>query len=347
MPTSAPARPEVAAAFETQISWCSRLGSPFTAALLRHALDDIRAGGPVAALLGSWPGDPKADALALRLAGALHALVLTERDADLAGHYPPHAPGPGFRDSILAAVQRHEGFIRDWLESPPQTNEVGRSGVLLGGFLEVARSFGKPLRLLEIGASAGLNMAWDRFRYRLGDAEWGDPGSPVRLAPDWTGPLPPLDTPITVASRAGCDQRPIRLEEEGERLRLRAYVWADMQARAKALDGAIELARRLDVRVQREDAADWVERRLAEPATDAVAVLYHTVVWQYLPTETQARIRACLDRYGAGAPLAWLRLEAAPPDRFELTLTSWRDGIAHERIVADAHPHGASVAWRA
>lgn len=340
-----PVRPDVVAAFENQIGWCDRLGSPFTKRVVELGLDDLRAGGRVADLVGDWPGDPRADALALRFAGGLHALVLTGADADLARHYPPNLPAPGFDVAILGAVVRHDAFLRNWLTSPPQTNEVGRSAVLLGGFLEIAHIFGLPLRPLEIGASAGLNLHWDRFHYRLGGAAWGDPDSPVRLAPAWSGPPPRIDAPLTIAGRAACDRRPIDLESEAERLRLRAYVWADQSARLSALDGAVDLARRLGTRVDAADAADWVERHLSAPRPDAVAVLYHTVVWQYLPEDTKARIGAVLDRYGTHAPLAWLRLEFAPPDSYALTLTVWRNGTATEHRLAEAHPHGAAVAW--
>ncbi|MFM2041889.1 MAG: hypothetical protein RLY86_465 [Pseudomonadota bacterium] len=354
-------RPEVVAAFEAQIRWCMKLGSPFTAAVLGAALDDLRAGGPVARLLGGWLGDPAADALPLRLAGGLHALVLSGRDGALAALYPPHGqgggqggrqgggPGEGAGRALATvlpdAVARHDGFLRDWLTSPPQTNEVGRAGVLLGGFLEIAQDFRLPLHLLEIGASAGLNMVWDRFRYDIAGAGWGDGDSPVVLAPHWTGPRPPLEAPLTIAGCAGCDRRPVDITQETERLRLRAFVWADQPARMRALEGAMDLALRLGTRVEAADAADWVERHLAAAQPEVVTVLYHTIVWQYLPTGTQARIRMALDGYGVLAPLAWLRLELGPTDRCELTLTTWSRGLRTERVLAEAHPHGAWVRW--
>ncbi len=182
-------REAVLSAFERQVGWCSSLGSPFTAKVLSQLRDDLAQGGRTADLLGSWPGDPLADALPLRLAAALHALVLTDAAPDLAACYPPpHSDTPDHLWPILNEVlTRHDDMIRQFLVSPPQTNEVGRSGVLLGGFLTVAASTGLPLRVLEIGASAGLNLNFDRYRYRLGSSSWGDPDSPVVLAPDWTG----------------------------------------------------------------------------------------------------------------------------------------------------------------
>ena len=137
------------------------------------------------------------------MASALHALVLQGEAPDLAAVYPPQAePDPSrLRLALTLAVEQHRPFIAAVLASPPQTNEVGRSAVLLGGFLQIAAETGLPLRLLDIGGSAGLNMVWDRYGYRLGAGTWGDPASPVQLAPAWSGPLPRLDAAVHVASR--------------------------------------------------------------------------------------------------------------------------------------------------
>ena len=188
-------------AFDKQIGWCEKLASPFTARLLTILRDDIAAGGASAELALGWPGDPVADALALRMAGAMHALALTGSEPALVPCYPPSAaPVEPLRPVVLDVVREHQSAIRAFLVSPPQTNEVGRSGVLVGGFLEIAKATGLPLRCLEIGASAGLNTIWDRYHYRLGAVGWGDPQSPVSIAPSWEGPSPPVDAPLRGSS---------------------------------------------------------------------------------------------------------------------------------------------------
>jgi hypothetical protein len=343
-------RGAVVAAFAKQIDWCHRLGSPFTAAVLEALVAAIEAGGTAAELLAAWPGDPVADALPLRMTGALHALVLSRADPDLAAVYPPKGPAASddLRRTVAAVLDRHRPFIEGFLASPPQTNEVGRSGVLLGGFLTIADETGLPLRLLEIGASAGLNTIWDRYRYRLGEAPWGDPRSPLLLAPEWRGPLPPLQAPLRVESRHACDVAPIDLDDPVQRLRLRAYVWPDQRERLARLEGAIALARAAGQTVERADAATWVGDRLAAPAAGVATVLYHSIMWQYLPAATQAAVMASLE--GAGrraapdAPLAWLRFELVMPEKPpELHLTLWPGG--RSRTLAVAQPHGASVDW--
>ena len=337
-------------AFDLQVGWCSNLGSPFTAKALSLLRDDLAQGGPTAELLGSWPGDPLADALPLRLAAALHALVLTDAAPDLAACYPPfHSDS---RDRLWQALNevltRHDHMIRQFLTSPPQTNEVGRSAVLIGGFLTVAALTGLPLRVLEIGASAGLNLNFDRYRYRLGSSSWGDPDSPVVLAPDWTGGQPPLSVPLRIAERAACDRAPVDLADPAQRLRLRAFVWADQTERLERLEAAIALARREGITVQRADAAHWVPEQLAIAAQGRATVLIHSIMWTYVPPPDQAGIAAAIAAAGRRAtdeaPLAWLRFEpSGTPSGPELSLTTW-PGERHRRL-ATATAHGHRVEW--
>jgi hypothetical protein len=320
-------RQAVLNAFAKQIGWCESLGSPFTARVLTILRDDIAAGGASAELARAWPGDPVADALALRMAAALHALALAESAPALVPCYPPSAATiEQLRPVVLDAVREHQSAIRAFLSSPPQTNEVGRSGVLVGGFLQIAKETVLPLRLLEIGASAGLNAIWDRYHYHIGTVGWGDPQSPVRISPSWEGPSPPIDAPIRVIERLACDIAPVDLEDPAQRLRLRAYVWADQRERLSRLESAIDLARAHGPRVERADAADWVRTKLREPAAASPTVLYHSIMWQYMRPETQAGIRASLEEAGgratSAAPLAWLRFEPSDSaSSFELRMT--------------------------
>ena len=336
-------------AFGKQVAWCASLGSPFTATLLSLVRDDIAAAGPFAALLAAWPGDPLADALALRVAGAFHALVLSGRAPRLAAAYPPSPPpaAAALRGLLLDALATHHAPIAAFLASPPQTNEVGRSGVLAGGFLHIAAATGLPLGLLEIGASAGLNTVWDRMRFQFGAEAWGDVDSPVVLAPTWSGAPPPTRAPVQVRRRRACDVAPVDLHDPAQRLRLMAYVWPDQPQRLARLRAAIGLAQAAGVTVDRADAGPWVARHL-RPEPGVATVLYHTIMWQYMPAETQAAVTAALHAAAASAtaaaPLAWLRFEPTRPEtRPELRLTLWPPGT--ETLLAAAHPHGAEVQW--
>lgn len=150
----------VRAHFTEQAEWCARLGSPFTADLIRHFVQDLTQGGPVASLVSDWSGDPRADALALRLCAALHGSVLSGLAPDLAQLYPAADKTSRAADVWSIArgfMERHADWVSGYLDYPPQTNETARSIALLPGFLKLSADYDMPLSLLELGASAGLN----------------------------------------------------------------------------------------------------------------------------------------------------------------------------------------------
>ncbi len=328
------------------------MGSPFTARLCTLVADRLARGIPVADQVLDWPGDPsnRGDALPLRLAGALHALALDGTDPGLVAAYPPD-PAPdddALWTAVLAALERHEAFVLRRLEGPPQTNETMRSAALAPGFLTIAAETGLPLVCSEIGSSAGLNLCWDRFRYDFGGAAWGDAASGTRLAPDWTGAAPPRPA-ATVVERAGCDRAPLDPADPQTEARLASFVWADQPERLARLRAALAIARADPPDLARADAADWLDQRLADPRPGRAHVVSHSIVWQYLPPATQARIAGSLDAAGARAtadsPLAWLRLEpdgGAPGAA--VTLTLWPGGAS--RVLARADFHGRWVDWR-
>ncbi len=332
-------------AFQVQIDICDQSGAPFTADLLRALLADFMDGGPWRTLFGEWPVDPVMDVVALRGAGAMHRLALHGIEP-FKGLFEGLGRDPqALREAVRLAGERPE--VAEWLKNPPQTNEVARSAVFLGGFFEIARLQGKPLRMLEMGCSGGLNLLWDRYHYRLGDTEWGDPASPVRLQPRWEGASPQA-APLEVRSVRGVDQLPVDLGDPEQRFRLLSYVWADQADRVARVRGALELAKASPPPVDRADAADWVEMQLAELPRGTTTVLYHSYVWLYLPEATKDRVRAALAAAGEAADadtgLAWLSFESVDgTEKSELRLTLWPGG--QQRTLARAHPHGRWVKW--
>jgi hypothetical protein len=270
----------------------------------------------------------------------VHRLVLSGEAPELARHYPSAGGVPGDAwSAFLDVLRARRDELRLLVERPVQTNEPARCAALLGGFLEVARQTGLPLRLLEVGASAGLNLRFDRYRYELGDRRWGPPGSRVTIRARLSGE-PPLRTPVRVASRAGCDRRPLDpLTDEG-RLTLASYVWPDQVERHERLRAALAVAHEVEASVERAGAADWIEARLTEPAAGVATVVFHSIVMQYLPDAERKRFERALD--AAAGAVAWLRMEPAH-DLTEVRLTLWPRG--EERLVARAGYHGDPVEW--
>jgi hypothetical protein len=343
--------PGVLRILELQAKSCRSLGSPLSGDLLERAAADWRAGGPVRRLMSPWEDlDLRRqfeEATALRLLGALHDLALSGDDAALTEAYAT-LDANRIWPAAVTAMRRDADRLAAFMTHEPQTNEVRRSMVLIGGFLQIARATGLPLRTFELGASAGLNTSWDRFHYRFADVTWGDPAARVQLDADWTGPSPPVDAQVEVIARAACDRRPGDLSDPVQQRRLLAYIWPDQLDRLTRLKAAIAEARANNIVVERADAADWTRERV-DLRPGAASVLYHSVFWQYMPPESRDATQAAIEALGAKAtaqqPFAWLRMEPDPDDlaRMALSLTLWPTG--ETRVLATAHPHGAWVRW--
>lgn len=335
----------VIAHFRIQAEHCRRLGSPFTAALLDIIAGLLPQRPAWASALLEWPGDPQADALALRVAGALHRAVLENADPELGRAYRAHRIAPAQADAALA---RQQDRLAEYLQSPPQTNDPQRAAVLLGGFQVIAARTHRPLAICEIGASAGLNQVWDAYSYIFETWRWclREP-APLTLRAEWQGGTPPL-APLEVHSRAACDIAPIDLGDEAQCRRLLSYIWADQDARLRRVAAAIAYARAQKVAVERRDAGAFIERQLAARPDNAAFVLYHSIVWQYIPQAEQRAITRAMKQAGRNAseaaPLAWLAFEPGDArDGADLTLTLWPGGKSTR--LAEGDYHGRWVRW--
>ncbi len=345
----------ITALFREQAKLCDRLGSPFMAELMARCADDIEAGGPTAAFIEGHADRPAEDVLTLRVAGALHAAALSRRDEALASAYASIADGLNM-DVVWRAVREYLAKIEPWarafLDIPPQTNEVARAAALLPGFMAAAEGGGGKLRLMELGASAGLLLCWDGFRYAGQDWRWGE-GEGPELAPDWRG-APALyggdARALEITARRGCDLNPLDASDPEHALRLRAFLWADQLERRKRLDAALGVARRLRPQVERAGAADWLTRELAGPLPEGASVVYHSVAWMYFPKEEQDRARDAILSAGARASadhkLYWLQFESAhllgeEGEDMVTVLSEWPGG--ERRVLARADAHGRCV----
>jgi len=337
--------------FERQARACSELGSPFTARLCLIAIEKLDPSSPIGALINGWSEERVvADALALRFCGALHALK-RQGFAPLVEVYPPQQPSDHILwDAVQRAIDEKADFIAERMRFAPQTNEVRRSAALFPAFSEIAARFpGKPLVLSEIGASAGLNLLWDRFSYKLSEKHFKPNGEvPFEIVPEWNGPLPP-DRPVDVAERAGCDLNPLDASNEDHCERLMSYIWADQTDRLQRTEKALALARDAKLSVDREDALVWLQQRLLKPRPGMVHVIYHTTAWQYLPHEAQREGDRLIDeagqKAGTDAPICRLAMEAdEQTPGAGLTLTIWPAG--ETRHVGRADFHGRWIDWQ-
>ena len=302
----------------SQGRFCGASGSTMYRELFELVASDVEAGGIFASILSGHEDDPSREAVPLRLLGGLHRLVLGGRAPGLRQWYPSTGgtwdAGSAWPEIKVVAVD-HADSLRAALGHPPQTNEVGRSAVLIGALLRINHEIGFPVRLFEIGCSAGLNLRADNYHYRYGSGQWGPSDSPVLIDDAWQGQLPPAGS-VQIVERRGYDIAPIDVTgvtgTDGEMTAL-SYVWPDQAARLERLRGAIAVARKVPAQLVRQSAADAVAGLTL--ADGALTVLWHSITWQYLSENERAAVRAGVNALGARAdarsPFAHLTMEPA------------------------------------
>lgn len=347
-------------AFRDQASLCDAMGSPFTASLCRlFAEQSFPVEHPshesIARALYQWDGNPDytADVLPLRVAGALHALVLTGSAPSLAACYPPNDySDERLWSAILSVLQQHADSFIASLSSAPQTNEVQRSGVITAGLACLTELSQLPVSLLEIGASAGLNLYPDLYSIVLNGRQFGDAASPVRICPEWRGNAVPSAQPVIV-TRAGCDLSPIHLDSEGAKIRLLSYVWADQHDRLQRVSHAIDVVKNKTLNIAQSDAGAWLSTTVGNVPAHRIQVVMHTVVWQYMSDVSKLEARQAIFAMGARADttrqVAWFRLEAdgSSLDGGALSLDYWDGKSAEPRHfdLGRADFHGRWIDW--
>lgn len=334
-------------AFRFQAQACTSLGSPFMGRLLTMLADNWPANTALARRCAEAKGDigPRGASLPLRIAGGLHALVLSGRDTGLKAVYPPEAVSDArLRAVVLDALARHEDFMLNWIESAPQTNEVRRSAVLIAAAHWIAARHPLPFVISELGASAGLNLMWDRFALNHAGQRLGPDDAALSLSPEWSGQMPEA-MPVTVAERRGVDLNPLDVCDPKQALRLFAYLWPDQPHRMDLTRAAIGA---LGAEVDKADAVDWLRPRLEAAPEGHLHLIYHTVAWQYFPLAAQTRGTAMIEAAGARAsdsrPLAWLAMENDGDTKgAALTLRLWPGDLRVSLGRADFH--GRWVQW--
>lgn len=309
--------------FENQAAQCEGRSQLYVD-LLRAWADD-----PVAAeLVGT---DPAWDA-PLRLIGGLHYLVLGGE--------------AGWDDPL----EDHAEFLREFVaEQGVQTNEVQRSWVLVPLLLRVAQRTGaETLDLVELGPSAGLNLVWDRYRYRYEAGEWGREDAILSFDGEERLPVPGdlLELEPQVGVRIGIDRSPIDVTtEDGARL-LRAFVWAGQEERMERLDRAIEALREDPPQLLQGDFVEELPDALAAQPRDRLTVVFQTASFGYIGDEGRARVRSVLEQTGRERELAFISTgKPREPEEhcWGLRLVFWPGG--EREFAGHADFHGSWLQW--
>lgn len=346
---------ELIAAGEFQARLCRESSAPTYAAIIEALVAELSgsARSTAASLIVADGREPVGSALYLRLLAAVHRLALDDPSLPVRA-YLPSTGGAVDVDAVvpvfLQTVDDRTDAVVAGMQADIQTNEVGRATVLSAALNHIAHRLGPGLRLLELGASAGLNLCVDRFRVDAGGQAWGPPDSPVQLTGAFVAGSPPAGG-YELVDRRGCDVEPVDLADPANRLLLRSFVWPEHVERLQRLERAIDVAVTGPTPVvDRAEASAWLGKELADLPDDVTTVVFHSVVMPYLTVSQRGELRSVLSAAGAQADesrrLARLSYEyRASHQTFCLSLMTWPG--ERRSLLATGNPHGREVRWLA
>lgn len=292
------------------------------------------------------------------LFAAVHDRLLADPEQGLAAWYPNLGEDPRTDDPVPAFVafcgDHRDELIELVTGRVPQTNEIGRSALLLVGLADVATRSGE-LAHLDVGASAGLNLLIEHYGYDYSGHRLG--GDRLVLECEVRGGRGALPDAIPgFVTHQGLDAQPVDLTDPDQVRWLEACVWPDQKDRFERLRTAVEIGREQGVRVRRGDAVTDLADALDALGADGHPVVTTSWVLAYLSDEHRAAFVAALAERGRRQDLSWVYLEApayAPglpratragdPELTALTVVEWRGGRRSVRPLATCHPHGYTL----
>ena len=351
--------------------------------LYRHLSASIAEDPEVASLLLLAP--PEQQTVPVLLLAAVHDVLLAGESDPLRDWYDtitdePRRLGDGVDDPwphFRRLALENPGVVERLETRSVQTNEVGRCAPLVAAFIHLARRAPgappdgfRPLSLVELGTSAGLNLLVDRYGYRfeppgLGEPRVANPDAPLMIDCDLRGEGAPLlvDDRPHVASRVGVDLNPLDLTEPDDARWLVACQWPDEIDRTHRIRAAMALARADAPTLVRGDAVQEVAALVDAVPGHALPVVFATWALAYLPEQRQRDLLAVLDEIGSDRDLNLVFAEqpvqitgmpvpARPDGRGDgpptaLVAYDWRDGVRTEERLGDLHPHGRWLEWLA
>lgn len=284
--------------------------------------------------------------------GAVHYLLLGGAEHPLRHFYPsligaPRPSDEAFPDFKDFCMQYAEDIRHLVKTRSVQTNEVGRCTGLFPAFSYVHEKAGhKPLSLIEVGASAGLHLLWDRYSYNYGGRQVGGE-SEVLLACECVGLYPPLENTFPpISGRIGVDLNPIDVGDREATLWLRALIWPEHQDRAMTLEKALDVARSTPHRMVAGNAIDVLPEILPPGDEETAVCIYHSYVFNQRPVEEIKAFADLVSRISRGRDLYRVSLEwYAGRTHPELKLFEYHDGIVTDIKLAECESHGRWIDW--
>ncbi len=331
---------------QRQAATCALMGSRFYSEILELTVAAYERDAVLRSLLER---NAHYSRIGLRLLGAAHFRALRGVAPEIARHYPSTG-GDGDAQAAWRAIEvdlhENERAYAGLLPRPVQTNEVARALPVLASMLAIAHETRLPLRVFEIGSSAGLLLNFDRYRYTGEHWGWGNTASPLELKNATVIGMPRhLDAPLRVTERRGCDIHPLNVTNTADADTLLSFVWPDQTERFQRLRAALEIGRAHPPAIDAADGIQWLQTA-AQPKFATTTVVMHTVITEHMQQDMRERLRAAIRRMGeeatTQAPFAWARMEPAA-GTYETAVTLWP--ARQEIFIARSDGHAQGLQW--
>ena len=288
------------------------------------------------------------------LFAAVHYLLLKGGHSELTRSYGSLGGSTPFEPDVFRhfrsfCLSRDRDIRLLTTERRVQTNEVRRCAALVPGFSSAADLLGTDrAAFVEIGASAGLNLQWDRYRCEYGrDVVWGEPTAELELSCELRGGgLPTVDRLPKIVQRYGIDISPLDVRNADDVLWLQALTWPEHADRRKLLERAVDVARRDPPKLIAGDAADVFPSVAEGIAPDLPVIVYHSFTMNQFDTEQRELLEDAFCRIGARRPLARIGFEwPAGAEHPSLSLTNYSAVQIERSMLATCEPHCEWMRW--
>ena len=291
-------------------------------------------------------GQPKPN----MLFGAVHYLLLQGSNHQLKDYYesitnpPKNKEGsfPLFKDFCLKNKQKIINIVKSKLV---QTNEVRRCAYLYPTFCYAFNQVNKPLAMIEIGTSAGLQLMWDKFSYSYGnDNKFGDVNSTVHITAEVKGERPeiPISSP-PVKSRIGVDLNIIDFNNDEDYNWLKSLIWPEHKERLKLFDDAAELLKKHPPNLINGDGVLLLDSIVKEIPIDQAICVFHTHVANQMPKDMKINLLNKIEKIGLERDVVHVYNNIWDKS---LHLDHWINGKETKLIVGDTDGHGRWFQWK-
>ncbi|MBV8303993.1 MAG: DUF2332 domain-containing protein, partial [Acidimicrobiia bacterium] len=260
-------------------------------------------------------------------------------------------PVPLFRDLCLSHRDEIVGLLA---VRHVQTNEVGRSALMGPALAVAAERLRRPLALVDVGASAGLNLRCDHYLLDYGErGRTGPAEAAVRIPCEVVGGNPPIRPSLPpIVATVGIDRSPIDVTDPDDARWLLACLWPETGRLARTELAIAEAAIDPPV-VHQDDALDALPPAVRGLPPDAAACVLTFWSFAYFPVDMRPAFTDLLAALARDRPLVWLYGETPnigpsfdePPDECVLGLVFFEAGVPEPLLLAQVHPHGDWISW--